>query len=101
MRQTDLPVGQFVGTVQGPRWFQAFVGAFWSGKVFRDDVVTNLIRGRERISGQVHREGAVVFVDYPQLGLRDTLTRRGDDGLIWDGALQFGLFVFHFTLTKE
>ena len=90
-----LPQGTYRGLALG--WARPF-NLVWSGKVFRDRHVKNLILGMELIEGRVYQGShpGMVVIWYRWLRLRDILTPNGSG---YDGTMQLGPIAVRFTLT--
>lgn len=91
------------GLFDGKAWshdlpfVQTVAHLFWQGKVFEGAKVLNRMHTRLLIPGVVSLVDDAVIIDYPQLGLRDTL--KSIDESHWLGRMQLGQSVVWFTLT--
>ena len=96
-----MPQGQFSGVAwsHDMKWVR-HVNRAWTGKVFTDDKVVNIIFGRKMIEGIVQKSAGTVGIFYPQLKLVDLL-RPLDDGSLWLGKMNLNKKVLWFVLEKE
>lgn len=95
-----IPYGPFDGKAWSHDlpFVQTIAPLFWQGKVFDEGtIVMNRIRGHLLIQGEVSLVDGAVVIDYPQLGLRDTLKQIDESN--WLGRMQLGSSVVWFTLT--